>query len=102
MKFNYDEWVDRSHTNSVKLDRLKTLYGEDDLIPLWVADTDFKSPPAVIEALRKRVEHGVFGYTTPPENYFTSIAKWLKKRHNWIVQPEHINFVPGIVKGIAF
>lgn len=102
MKFNFDEWVDRSHTNSVKLDRLKTLYGEDDLIPLWVADTDFKSPPAVIEALRKRVEHGVFGYTTPPENYFTSIAKWLKKRHNWIVQPEHINFVPGIVKGIAF
>ena len=102
MKFNFDELVDRSHTDSVKLDKLKSLYGEVDLIPLWVADTDFKSPPAIIDALQKRVEHGVFGYTTPSENYLTSIVQWLQRRHQWTVQPEQINFVPGVVKGIAF
>ncbi len=102
MKFNFDELIDRSHTDSVKQDKLKTLYGDADLIPLWVADTDFKSPPAIIEALQKRVEHGIFGYTVPPENYLGSIVKWLKKRHGWEVLKEHISFVPGVVKGIAF
>jgi len=102
MKYNFDEIIDRSHTDSVKQDKLKTLYGDPDLIPLWVADTDFKSPPAIIEALQKRVEHGIFGYTVPPENYLSSIVKWLKKRHGWEVLKEHINFVPGVVKGIAF
>lgn len=102
MKFNFDELVDRSHTDSVKLDKLKSLYGEVDLTPLWVADTDFKSPPAIIEAMKKRVEHGVFGYTTPPENYLSSIVQWLQSRHHWTVLPEQINFVPGVVKGIAF
>ena len=102
MKYNFDEVVDRSHTDSVKLDRLKQLYGEDGLIPLWVADTDFRSPPPIIEALQKRVEHGIFGYTIPPENYINSIIRWLQKRHGWEVQKEQVNFVPGVVKGIAF
>ena len=102
MKYNFDEIIDRSLTGSVKQDKLKTLYGDADLIPLWVADTDFKSAPAIIEALQKRVEHGIFGYTIPPENYLSSIVRWLKKRHGWEVLKEQINFVPGVVKGIAF
>ncbi len=102
MKFNFDEIIDRSHTGSVKQDKLITLYGDADLIPLWVADTDFKSPPAIIEALQKRVEHGIFGYTVPPEDYLHSIVRWLNKRHGWEVLKEHISFVPGVVKGIAF
>lgn len=102
MKYNFDEIVDRSHTDSVKLDKMKALFGREDLIPLWVADMDFKSPPAIIDALRARVDHGVFGYTLPSNAYIQSIAGWLKRRHNWQVKTDHINFVPGVVKGFAF
>lgn len=102
MQYNFDEVIDRTRTNSVKLEKLKSLYGHDDLIPLWVADTDFKSPPAIIEALHRRVEHGIFGYTVPPENYLNAIIRWLQRRHDWEVKKEFIHFVPGVVKGIAF
>ena len=102
MQYNFDEIVDRAGSNAVKLERLKPVFGQEDLIPLWVADMDFKSPPAIIEALKQRVEHGVFGYTTPSEEYTSSIVNWLGRRHHWQVKREHINFVPGVVKGFAF
>ena len=102
MHYNFDEIVDRSRTDTVKLDKLKALFGRDDLIPLWVADMDFKSPPAIIQALQERVLHGVFGYTLPSEEYTRSIVGWLNRRHDWQVDPLHINFVPGVVKGFAF
>lgn len=102
MQYNFDEIVDRSGSNAIKLDKLKTVFGHEDLIPLWVADMDFKSPPAIIEALKQRVEHGVFGYTLPSEEYTSSIVNWLARRHSWKVKGEHINFVPGVVKGFAF
>lgn len=100
--YNFDELIDRSNTDSVKLEKLKTLYGRDDLIPLWVADMDFKSPPAIIRALEERVKHGVFGYTVPSEAYTQSIVNWLSRHHKWEVEGSHINFVPGVVKGFAF
>lgn len=102
MKYNFDEIIDRKGTDSVKLEKLEALFGRDDLLPLWVADMDFLSPPAIINALKKRVEHGVFGYTVGSDAYFDSIINWLDRRHNWHVKKEHISFVPGIVKGIAF
>lgn len=102
MKYNFDEVIDRNHTDSTKLEKLKALFGHDDLIPLWVADTDFKSPPAIIDALNERVAHGIFGYTVTPESYLRAITGWLQKRYDWRVNKEHINFVPGVVKGIAF
>lgn len=102
MKYNFDEIIDRTNSHSVKLERLKPVFGSDKLIPLWVADMDFKSPPAIIEALRQRVEHGVFGYTVSPEAYTHSIVRWLDRRHHWQVEKEQISFVPGVVKGLAF
>ncbi|MEA4916047.1 PatB family C-S lyase [Proteiniphilum sp.] len=102
MQYNFDEIVDRSGSNAVKLERLKPVFGQEDLIPLWVADMDFKSPPAIVEALKQRVEHGVFGYTLPSEEYTSSIVNWLARRHHWQVKGDHINFVPGVVKGFAF
>jgi len=102
MKYNFDEITDRTNSHSVKLERLKPVFGSDNLIPLWVADMDFKSPPAIIEALRQRVEHGVFGYTISPETYTNSIMRWLDRRHHWQVEKEQISFVPGVVKGLAF
>jgi len=102
MKYNFDESIDRTNSHSVKLERLKPVFGSDNLIPLWVADMDFKSPPAIIEALRRRVEHGVFGYTVTPEAYTNSIIRWLDRRHHWQAEKEQISFVPGVVKGLAF
>lgn len=102
MQYNFDEIVDRSGSDAVKLEKLKLLFGSEDLIPLWVADMDFKSPPAIVEALKQRVEHGVFGYTLPSKAYTSSIVNWLERRHRWQVKEEHINFVPGVVKGFAF
>ncbi|SFK64296.1 MalY/PatB family protein [Proteiniphilum acetatigenes] len=102
MQYNFDEIVDRSGSNAVKLEKLKPVFGYEDLIPFWVADMDFKSPPAIIEALKQRVEHGVFGYTLPSDAYTSSIVNWLERRHRWQVKEEHINFVPGVVKGFAF
>lgn len=102
MKYNFDELIDRSNTNSSKLESLKDLFGREDLIPLWVADMDFKSPPAIVDALMKRVEHGVFGYTAASDEYFNSIVNWLKRKHNWSVTKDDITFVPGVVKGFAF
>ena len=102
MQYNFDEVIDRSSTDSVKLEKMKAIFGRDDLIPLWVADMDFRSPPAITDALIKRVEHGIFGYTLPSDAYTASIVSWLSRRHDWRVAEEDINFIPGVVKGFAF
>ena len=102
MKYNFDEIIDRRNTSCVKFDAVAERLGRNDFIPLWVADMDFLSPPCVIEALRKRVEHGIFGYTFPSPQYYRSIIDWLEKRHCLTVKKECLTFVPGIVKGIAF
>lgn len=102
MKFNFDEIIDRSNTHCVKQNRMKTVFGRDDLLPLWVADMDFLSPPAVIEALQERTKHGIFGYTIAYDEYFNAIINWLKNRHNYTVNSTELTFVPGVVKGFAF
>ena len=101
-KYDFDQIIDRRNTNSIKIDSLEKVFGSDDLIPLWVADMDFLSPPEITEALKKRVEHGVFGYVNPDEGYYNSIVNWLNKRHNWSVEKDAITFIPGVVKGFAF
>ena len=101
MKYNFDEVIDRSNSDCSKIENLKPLFGRDDIIPLWVADMDFKAPPAITQALMKRVEHGVFGYTVQSEEYFNSIINWHKRRYNWIVSKEDINYIPGVVKGFS-
>lgn len=101
-KYDFDQILDRSSTNSIKVDALERVFGNKDVIPLWVADMDFLSPPEITEGLKKRVEHGIFGYVEPGERYFASIINWLKDRHDWSVSKETITFVPGVVKGFAF
>ena len=100
--YDFDQVVDRRNTNSIRVDSLQDVFGRADLIPLWVADMDFLSPPEITEAMKRRVEHGVFGYVKPDEAYYTSIIKWLKNKHSWSVDKEDISFIPGVVKGIAF
>ena len=94
--FDFDTPVERRCTGSIKWDR----YKGRDILPLWVADMDFKSPPAVIEALLRRVEHGVFGYTCPPEGLIEEVVSLLERAHSWKVDPLWIVWLPGLVTGI--
>lgn len=100
--YNFDEIIDRRNTDCLKTDVLKERFGRSDLISLWVADMDFKSPPAVTEAIIKRAQHGIYGYTVPSQEYHDSIRNWLKKYHGWQIEQEWTCFIPGIVKGIGF
>ncbi len=101
-KYNFDQIVDRRGTNALKIDVLKERYGDDNLIPLWVADMDFLSPPVISEAIIERAKHGLFGYTCPSQEYYNSIISWVRRKHDWSINQEWLTFIPGIVKGIAF
>ncbi len=100
--YDFDQLIDRSNTNSVKTDALETVFGSKDIIPLWIADMDFLSPPQITEALKERSEHGLFGYVQSDDAYFSSIINWLETKHSWSIKKENISFVPGVVKGFAF
>lgn len=102
MKYNFDEIIDRRGTESVKWDAVSERWGRNDLLPMWVADMDFRTPPFVMEALRKRLGHEVLGYTFACEEWYTSIINWLQNRHGWKVKREELTFMPGIVRGLAF
>lgn len=99
--YNFDEVIDRRGTDSVKWDGMKNTWGRDDLTAMWVADMDFRTPPFVMDALRRRLEHEVLGYTMACKEWSASICNWLQKRHQWTVKAEGLTFVPGIVRGQA-
>lgn len=99
--YDFDSLIDRHGSGALKTDALKERYGEADLIPLWVADMDFATPPFIVEALRRRLDHPVYGYTIDPPDYYPTIARWLKARHGWDVKTEWLSYIPGIVKGIG-
>jgi cystathionine beta-lyase len=99
-KYDFDEMVPREGTNSLKWDACERVFGKPDILPLWVADMDFKTPDFVVEALRKRLDHEVLGYTFRPESYFQSIVDWMKQRHDWDIKKEWISFSPGVVAGL--
>lgn len=98
MIYNFDEIIPRRHTNSVKWDEA----AQDDIIPLWVADMDFRVLPQITEALRQRVDHGVFGYTHVPDSYYESVIRWFKDRHGLQgVKPSDIIYTSGVVPAIS-
>ena len=96
MKFNFDATPDRRGTDSQKWQR----YAGRDVLPLWVADMDFASPPAVIEALRRRVEHGVFGYARPTKSTIEAVTRALEIRYGWAIDPGWLVWLPGLVCGL--
>ncbi len=97
----FDEIIDRKNTSSLKYDFGIERKGREDLIPLWVADMDFKLPDEVIEDLHKRVEHGIFGYTDPKDDYRKALKNWYKTRHGFEIENGWNTVVPGIVYSIA-
>ncbi len=101
-KYNFDEVLDRRGTGALKTDALKERFGCNGLIPMWVADMDFRTPDFIMEAIRNRCQHEVLGYPAICPEYVSSVVNWLKRRHDWDVDPEFLSFVPGVVKGFAF
>lgn len=100
MAYNFDKVVNRKDTDSMKWNNLKDNYGSEDLLPMWVADMDFQSPKDIMEAFKKRVEHGVFGYPYIDGSVYDSIINWAKKRYHWNIEKEWIIFTPGVVVGL--
>lgn len=95
--YNFDEITDRRHSGCVKWDSSPA----DDIIPMWVADMDFKTAPVIIEALGKRVEHGIFGYTRIGDDYYEAIDRWFSRQHGFSVRKEDVICVPGVVPAIS-
>lgn len=100
MKYNFDEIIDRRGTHSIKYDSMQELWGRTDLIPMWVADMDFPTPPFILEAIKRRMNHEILGYTMPSDRYFDAIIHWVDKRYGMKVTREQIQYIAGIVPGI--
>lgn len=102
MKYDFDEIVPRKDTDCVKYDNVKEIFGTDDIIPMWVADMDWKTPPFIIDAMRKQLDHGVLGYSILSNRWRPAIQSWVSRHYGWKVESEEIAFVGGIVPAIAF
>lgn len=100
-QYNFDKTINRRNSGAYKTDKLMDVYGREDLIPMWVADMDFETPDFIVNALRQRLEHPVFGYTVDPPDFFPTIKEWIYNHHQWDVPQEWITYIPGIVKGIG-
>jgi len=96
----FDEIIDRKNTDCLKWDYCRQRFGRADILPMWVADMDFKSPAPIREAIIRRAEHGVFGYTEASEKLSDALAGWLKKRHNWAIDNRWIVYSPGVVTSV--
>ena len=101
MKYDFDRIINRKNTGALKLDALESMFGEKNLLPLWVADMDFPTPSFIVDALKQRLEHEVLGYTVVPDDFYPTIIQWIKDHHAWNVHPSWITYIPGIVKGIG-
>lgn len=97
MRYNFDELITRRGTGCVKWDELPA----DDIIPMWVADMDFRCAEPIVNALRKRVEHGIFGYTHVPEKYYEAVISWFKRRHDWHIEREWMMYTTGVVPALS-
>ena len=97
MRYDFDELIERRGTGCVKWDENPS----GDIIPLWVADMDFKAAPAILDAVRKRAEHGVFGYTHVGEDYYNAVISWFQRRHQWRICREEIMYTTGVVPAMS-
>ena len=102
MNYNFDEIIDRHQTDAIKIERCKALFGTENVLPLWVADMDFRTPDFIVNAVKQRCEHPIFGYSKLPKGFVPALTAWIQQLHGWAVKPEWVGFLPGIVSGIAF
>ncbi|MBR1407137.1 MAG: pyridoxal phosphate-dependent aminotransferase [Bacteroidales bacterium] len=101
MPFDFDKITPRRGTGAYKWDAVPPAGRSEDILPLWVADMDFPTAPCIIEALRKRVDHGIFGYTQVPESYYQSIIRWFGGRHGWKIDRDWILYTSGVIPALS-
>lgn len=101
MKYNFDTVVDRSDNFAAKWTEMDKKYGTNDLLPMWIADMDFKAAPCIVEAIRNRLDQEIYGYTTRPDSYNESIVNWVSKRFGWNIKKEWLIFSPGVMPSIS-
>lgn len=97
MKYDFDEVIPRRHTNSYKWDSA----ADPDVLPMWVADMDFRTAPAIIDALEQRVRHGIFGYTRVPDEYYDAVIDWFGRKHQWRIERDWMIYTSGVVPAIS-
>ena len=101
MKYNFDKITDRKNTDSLKYDFAERRGKPADILPLWVADMDFPAPDEVLAELKKRAEHGIFGYSEPDEEYYSALCGWFEKRHGWVCDKNNFVQTCGVVHAIC-
>ncbi|RED63871.1 MalY/PatB family protein [Cohnella lupini] len=101
MKYDFDKIIDRTGTASYKWDQSEKLFGRPDILPLWVADMDFEAPKEVVEAITRRAEQGIYGYTVRTQSFYDSIVGWLSRRHGWNIEQDWISSSPGVVPALS-
>ena len=97
MKYDFDEQISRRGTDSYKWDSAES----ENVLPMWVADMDFHTAPAIVDALRRRIEHGIFGYTRVPDSYYEAVTSWFARRHGWKMDREWIIYTSGVVPAVS-
>lgn len=100
-RYDFDQLIDRQGTCAVKIDAMEQRFGRADLTSMWIADMDFAVCPEIVESLKQRINHPIYGYAVASDSYWQSIINWLDHRHNFKVSREEITYIPGVVKGIA-
>jgi len=100
MTYNFDEAPVRENSNCLKWDKREEVFGRADVIPMWIADMDFSTPPFIIEALRERLNHEILGYSYRPDAYFNSFIRWASEMYEWEIRREWIEFSPGVVPAL--
>ncbi|GAA0222400.1 MalY/PatB family protein [Metaclostridioides mangenotii] len=101
MNYNFDTVVDRSNNFAAKWSEMDKKYGTNDILPMWIADMDFKAAPCIVEAIRNRMDQEIYGYTTRPDFYNESIVNWVSKRYGWNIKKEWLIFSPGVMPTIS-
>ncbi len=100
MKYDFNKKVNRSNTSCIKWDYLNAFFGKNDLNAMWVADMDFKAPPEILKPIQKRAAHGVFGYTAKPDEFYSAVISWFKRRYDWDIEKDWIVTTPGVVPAL--
>ncbi|MBQ3422887.1 MAG: cystathionine beta-lyase, partial [Romboutsia sp.] len=100
-KYNFDEIIDRTGTDSAKFDELKEKFGRDDLIPMWIADMDFLNAKEIEEAMIERAKHSIYGYTTRSTEYFEAVKNWQKYKNDWDVDAKYMSDAAGVLPMLA-
>ena len=101
MECQFDQRVPRRNTQCVKWDGVLDVFGQENLLPMWVADMDFRAPEAAVRAVTARAAHGIYGYEKKPESLTEAVLNWLAARHNWAVDPIWLSHCPGVVSGLV-